>query len=478
MLAAVRARTIMAITVLTILLISLVGIVTANTNTGNSWVTKAPISQPRADLGVSTVNGKIYAIGGSINNTFFSSNEKYNPMIDSWTYRSPMPTPRSNFGIIACQGKIYCIGGNANVNYTSGYRGTEQTGVNEVYDPENDSWETKAPMPTPRGNLQANIVNGKIYLIGGTGEEGPVNNVEVYDPNNDSWKAKTPMPNAVGTYISAAVNNKIYIISSGLTQIYNAENDSWSVGAPCSPFDYVFGCATVGVFAPLLIYAFTAEKETIVELLPGIPQTPISYEIISGFKIQYYDPQTDSWAATNASMPVWRYGAAVAVINDLFYVIGGYNVVFHYPAITPEITASTFNQLYTPNGYGTVPPKISLTSPVNANYTTGNITLIFTLNKATSWMGYSLDGQANVTVDGNTTLANLAGGLHNVTVYVNDTFGNVAGSQTVSFNVQKQQQPFPPLLLTAAVGAVVVGIAAGLAVVFKKHVRRSETQES
>ena len=151
-------------------------------------------------------------------------------------------------------------------------------------------------------------------------------------------------------------------------------------------------------------------------------------------------------------------------------MIGGYNVIFHYPAITPEITAFTFNQLYTPLGYGTVRPKISLASPENGNYTHGNITLIFTLNKATSWMGYNLDGQDNITISGNTTIANLPQSLHNVTVYANDTLGNTGKSETITFNIVAEPKPFPTALVTAVLGvlaAAVVGI--GLIVYFRKR---------
>jgi hypothetical protein len=48
-------------------------------------------------------------------------------------------------------------------------------------------------------------------------------------------------------------------------------------------------------------------------------------------------------------------------------------------------------------------------------------------------MGYSLDGQDNVTVTGNATLSGLSSGLHNVTVYANDTAGNMGVSETIKF---------------------------------------------
>ncbi len=49
-------------------------------------------------------------------------------------------------------------------------------------------------------------------------------------------------------------------------------------------------------------------------------------------------------------------------------------------------------------------------------------------------MGYSLDGQSNVTITGNTTLAGLADGFHLVVVCATDAYGNT-GSASRDFTV-------------------------------------------
>ncbi len=85
------------------------------------------------------------------------------------------------------------------------------------------------------------------------------------------------------------------------------------------------------------------------------------------------------------------------------------------------------------------PPLISIISPENKTYTT-NTDLKYTTNEPTSWVGYSLDGQVNVTISGNMTIPNLAEGPHTVVVYANDTIGNMGVSPSVSFTVA------PPLI--------------------------------
>lgn len=82
-----------------------------------------------------------------------------------------------------------------------------------------------------------------------------------------------------------------------------------------------------------------------------------------------------------------------------------------------------------------VPLRIEILSPTDTIYSTDSVPLSFTVNKATSWMGYSLDGHVNETITGNTTLTSLEDGSHYVIVYANDTCGRMGASSTVHFAV-------------------------------------------
>lgn len=85
----------------------------------------------------------------------------------------------------------------------------------------------------------------------------------------------------------------------------------------------------------------------------------------------------------------------------------------------------------------TIPPIISILSPENKTYPISvHFPLTFHVSELTSWIGYSLDGQMNVTVSGNTTLVSLSDGVHTITVYANDIVGNVGYSDVVWFTIQ------------------------------------------
>lgn len=126
-----------------------------------------------------------------------------------------------------------------------------------------------------------------------------------------------------------------------------------------------------------------------------------------------------------------------------------------------------------------VPPKVTILSPQNQTYDTTSMPLNFSLSEKADWVGYSLDGQALVTISGNTTFVGLSEGLHNVTVYANDTVGRKGNSETVTFNVTRETEkvpavepePFPVVPVAVVSGASAIAVGVGLLVYFRKHKR-------
>jgi N-acetylneuraminic acid mutarotase len=237
----------------------------------NSWSTRAPLPQA-GTTGAAVVNGKIHAIGGSVHCV-------YDPTTNKWISKKSMPTARQFFGIAVYQNRIYTIGGgiwDPNVGWVA-------SNVTEVYDPATDAWETKTAMPISRMILCANEVDGKIYLVGGMtgGPSSIVALNEVYDVANDSWTTRKPIPYPVDGYASAVVDGKIYVIGGfeGLyhgvpvpfNQIYDPMTDNWSLGAPLpqTVWNAAAG-ATTGTFAPKRIYVIGGEPS-----MPAINLTQV-----------------------------------------------------------------------------------------------------------------------------------------------------------------------------------------------------------
>ena len=106
----------------------------------------------------------------------------------------------------------------------------------------------------------------------------------------------------------------------------------------------------------------------------------------------------------------------------------------------------------------TTPPIISVLSPESRVYSIDDVSLTFTVSESTDWIGYSLDGQMNVTIGDNTILLDLPDGIHTVTVYANDTAGNTGASEIVYFGVEIQEEAvFPTWIVAAIVMTVIFG---------------------
>lgn len=113
------------------------------------------------------------------------------------------------------------------------------------------------------------------------------------------------------------------------------------------------------------------------------------------------------------------------------------------------------------------PPIVFVLSPENKTYAVNDVLLNFTVSESTSWIGYSLDGQANVTIFGNMTLFDLSEGSHSLEIYANDTAENTGSSGIVHFTVDiGQGEPFFILIIITAIA--VAGVAIGILVYFAK----------
>jgi parallel beta-helix repeat protein len=134
-------------------------------------------------------------------------------------------------------------------------------------------------------------------------------------------------------------------------------------------------------------------------------------------------------------------------IGDTAYVIDSKNQD-RYPLMEP---------------FTATPPQITLLSPVNQVYNESSVDLVFTTDEAANWTGYSLDGEQNVTVTGNITIADLPNGSHTLAVYANDTLGNMGASETLTFSIAV---PAPASLIFASAGLGIAVLVVGICLFF------------
>jgi len=390
-------RSIPLVFVLIFLTASCITLIQSVKGSENSWASKAPMHQARERLGVASVNGKIYAIGGDTLSGFWSfsmglagqvtggvvdTNEQYDPITDTWIQKTHMPTPRDRFAIATYQNKIYCIGGATGENIYSG-----ATAVNEVYNPATDTWEAKSPFPAPAFPLQANVVNGKIYVLTYYGA-----NYE-YDPTKDSWTNKTKAPHyAFDGYVSAVINDKIYVIGGlstdqhyNLNQIYDPSTDTWSLGTPPptsigNAVGEGAGGATTGLLALKQLYVMGQNGNLRQGEPPGTNRV--------------YNPKADSWTY-GVDVPTNRINFAVAVVNDTIYAIGGGSADNW---VVGTFSPSAVNEQYIPIGYGSPDPTYQVPTPSPSP----SPTIVASLSESASALNYGNKINFTVSVEGAT----------------------------------------------------------------------------
>ena len=235
-----------------------------------------------------------------------------------WTQKTDIPTPRWRHTSAVVDGKIYVIGG------TTDEPNPELVWPVEVYNPTTDAHTRKTDMPLAR-TVSTSVVNGKIYAIGGTYiPNGSTSDVEEYDPATDTWTRKADMPTPRRQLATCVINGKIYAIGGlagaavqGLRAVeeYDPSTDTWA-----KKLDM-----------PIGLWALSANVVDgnlyVLGGRPGYTAIPNVYE---------YDPATDTWKR-KADMPIATSQMASVVLGDKIVVIGGWHWSNDFPYTAVQV---------------------------------------------------------------------------------------------------------------------------------------------
>ena len=78
-----------------------------------------------------------------------------------------MPTSRSGHGLVLYRDRFFAMGGEAGVVDRGRITQARVYGQMESYDPRTDTWQSHAPMLTPRHAVGAARIGDWIYVAGG-----------------------------------------------------------------------------------------------------------------------------------------------------------------------------------------------------------------------------------------------------------------------------------------------------------------------
>ena len=182
----------------------------------DTWETKETMPTIRSQLKASAGNGKIYVIGGIRDGgEILNLNEVYDPATDTWTTKSPIPYGVYSHSSVVVGNRIYVISGQS---ASPGNSGPDKGPLNQIYNTEKDTWTLGATPPQPAHRSGAVVTSGRfapkrIYVIGGeVGFMEATNLNQVYDPQTDTWSTGVSMPTARQGLGVAIVNDLIYAL--------------------------------------------------------------------------------------------------------------------------------------------------------------------------------------------------------------------------------------------------------------------------
>lgn len=254
------------------------------------------------------------------------------------TWLQPQPDPRGYHTSSVVDGKLYIFGGHG-----GSYRNDLH-----VYDPARNTWDPVTPTgtpPSPRQYHTASVINGKLYIFGGSDSSFPYrNDLHVFDPVLRTWSELSPVgprPNGRWGHTGAVINGKIYIFggSDGYSirndlHIYDPELNTWSSINPSGTLE-PRRSHTASVIAGKL-YIFGGLQSNVTTRRNDL---------------HVYDPATNAWSeiTSNGSLPSARFSHTASVVDGKLYIFGGHDGSLHNDLHVYDPTLNTWSPI-TPGG--------------------------------------------------------------------------------------------------------------------------------
>src|SRR5688572_26675704 len=122
-----------------------------------------------------------------------------------WFAMPSMPTPRQEVGVAAIEGRVYVIGG-------FGQDGSASSAV-EIFDTRLNEWRAGPPLPVRIHHPNVAAVGANVYVAGGYSEPLGLAVADTYELDTDTltWTRKADMPTSRGAGAAVGYNGRLYV---------------------------------------------------------------------------------------------------------------------------------------------------------------------------------------------------------------------------------------------------------------------------
>jgi N-acetylneuraminic acid mutarotase len=175
---------------------------------GASWRALPRLPFPRAAAGAALANGRIVVAGGVGAGRRLARNALLFELGTSrWTV-APGPTPREHLGVASLAGVVYAVGGrtsgiDTNLLQFESFRAGDR------------AWRRLQPVPDPRGGTGAAGLAGQIVSVGGEEPGGTIPEVLAYRVSERRWRPLPDLPTPRHGVGVAALAGRVFVIGGG-----------------------------------------------------------------------------------------------------------------------------------------------------------------------------------------------------------------------------------------------------------------------
>ncbi|MFG2480871.1 Kelch repeat-containing protein [Streptomyces fagopyri] len=253
------------------------------------------------DGGSVTLDGKVYAFGGTDGANMLFKAYVHNPATGGWQRLANMPKGLEKPGVEAVGGEIYVIGGWDNT-------GNASTEVYR-YDPKHDSWSSVASLPAGGVAGGTAVLGGRLYVVAGCGGNCfPASQATyVYDPRADVWSQVADYPITDSWLSCAGIDGRV-VCAGGTDPVSREERTATYALDPAT------GAWTARADLPYPNWAMaSASSGGRLQLVGGVSGGQLTNQA------EEYDPATDSWSALPTSNALVYRGSGACGM----YVVGG-----------------------------------------------------------------------------------------------------------------------------------------------------------
>ncbi|MFS0657136.1 kelch repeat-containing protein [Bacillus sp. 179-C3.3 HS] len=226
---------------------------------------------------------------------------------NGWTKRADLPEERLHSSTAVVDGKIFVFGGSSEKSFSN--KNTY------VYDPQKNEWTSNANMPRERTDSTAVTIGKKIYVIGGAYLDS-TNTIDIYDTELDTWTEKPIIipSRAVtkGDIIASVVDEKIYILATNKSPYqehnfysYDTKTDKWQ---QLKMFPQQFTGMSMSEVINNKIYVTGGER------------TAGNYH---NAQVYEYDIESNQWLQTKSQLNFYQLGAAFTTYQGKLFMAGG-----------------------------------------------------------------------------------------------------------------------------------------------------------